>query len=258
MQTPFDQGQPMRFSYSAVWNDTVALLRSHGSLLLAIAGVFIFIPLLMTGYLLPAPQSPADPLGAIGTYYSNNWLWLTLSSLVNAVGSIAIYRLIFADGGTTVGQAIAGAMPLLVFYFLLTIILSFAIGIGFALFVIPGIYLLGRLIAAAPAMVAESRRNPADALGESWRLTKGRGWAVAGLVLIVGIAGALLSFVVVAVLGSIFILLGGRDGIGGLLLLILNAAANAALYTVLIVLIASVYRALRGAGTAPVDLTKGI
>jgi hypothetical protein len=33
----------MKFSYSAVWNDTVALLRSHGSLLLAIAGVFIFI-----------------------------------------------------------------------------------------------------------------------------------------------------------------------------------------------------------------------
>jgi hypothetical protein len=106
----------MRFSYSAVWNDTVSLLRSHGSLLLAVAGVFIFIPLLLTGYLLPAPQSTTDPFGAISSHYGENWPWLTLASLVNAVGSIAIYRLIFADRGTTVGQAIAGSVPLLLFY----------------------------------------------------------------------------------------------------------------------------------------------
>jgi hypothetical protein len=240
----------MKFSYSAVWNDTVALLRSHGSLLLAIAGVFIFIPLLLTGYLYPAPQSTTDPWGALRTYYGENWPWLTISSLINAVGSIAMYRLIFADRGVSVGQAIAGSLPLLIFYFILTVILSAAIGVGFALFIIPGIYLLGRMIVAAPAMVSENRRNPIQAIGESWRLTKGRGWAVAGLVLIVGIAGFLLTFVIVAVLGSVFLLVGGRDGVGGLLVQILNAAMNAALYTVLIVLIAAVYRALRGGGEA--------
>ena len=240
----------MRFSYTAVWNDTVALLRSHGSLLLAVAGVFILLPLLLTGYLLPTPQTATDPLAAMGDYYSRNWPWLTLASLVNAVGAIAIYRLTFAERGVTVGQAIAGAVPLLPFYFVLTVILSIAIGFGLALFLIPGIYLLGRLVVSAPAMVAESQRNPIEAMGESWRLTKGRGWAVAGLVLIVGVAGALLSFVIVAVLGSVFILIGGREGVGGLLLLILNAALNAVLYTVLIVLIAAIYRALRGVVSA--------
>jgi membrane-anchored glycerophosphoryl diester phosphodiesterase (GDPDase) len=140
----------------------------------------------------------------------------------------------------------------------MTIIISITIGFGFALFIIPGIYLLGRLIVAAPAMVAENRRNPIQAIGESWRLTKGRGWAIAGLVLVVGIAGGLLTFVVLAVLGSVFILVGGREGIGGLLVLILNAALNAALYTVIIVLIAAVYRALRGGAEAGVDLNKGI
>ena len=242
----------MRFSYSAVWNDTVALLRSHGSLLLAVAGVFIFIPLLLTGYFLPAAQSTTDPIGAMGRYYAENWPWLALASLVNAIGTIAIYRLIFAEHGTTVGQAIAGGLPLVLPYFVLTILISFAVGTGLALFVIPGVYLLGRLIASAPAMVAENRRNPLAALGESWRLTRKRGWAAAGLILIVGIAGALLAFVLLMVLGTVIILALGREGVGGLILLIVNAALNSALFTVLIVLAASLYRALRGeVGDAP-------
>jgi hypothetical protein len=50
----------MNFSYSAVWNDTVALLKSHGSLLLAVAGVFILLPLLMTAYFLAHIQHRPD------------------------------------------------------------------------------------------------------------------------------------------------------------------------------------------------------
>jgi uncharacterized membrane protein len=245
----------MKFSYSAVWNDAVALMRSHGALLLAVAGVFIFLPLLLTSYLLPAATSTTDPLGALGTYYRENWPWLTLGSVVNSIGAIAIYRLVFGNR-LSVGQAIAGAMPLLPFYFIMTVILSLAIGFGLALFIVPGIYLIGRLSTAAPAMVAENRRNPLDALGESWRLTSRRGWAVVGLIILVAVAGFILTFVVTTVLGSIFVLVGGREGVGGLLVLILGSAVNAVFYTVLIVLIAAIYRALRSPGE--VDLTKGI
>jgi hypothetical protein len=66
-------------------------------------------------------------------------------------------------------------------------------------------------------------------------------------VIVVVVAGVLLSFVITAVLGSIFLLIGGRDGLGMLLVLILNAALTAAFTTVLIVLFAAIYRALSGA-----------
>jgi hypothetical protein len=35
----------MKFSYNAVWDHTVALLRAHLALAAAVAGVFIFLPM---------------------------------------------------------------------------------------------------------------------------------------------------------------------------------------------------------------------
>ena len=240
----------MRFSYSAVWNDTAALLKGHGPMLAAVAGVFIFLPLLLTGYLLPTPTSETDPLGAMTGYYRDNWSWLLLGSIVNAMGAMSIYRLIFAEGRVTVGQAIGGALPLLPSYVVLSLLVSIALGTGFVLFILPAIYLLGRLTVAAPIMVTENQRNPLAAIGESWRGTAGKGWAVAGIILIVALAGAILSFVALALLGTLLVLVAGREGIGALLLLLLNSLVTSALYVVLIVLVAAIYRALRRGAVA--------
>lgn len=243
----------MKFSYSGAWDDTVRMMKTNGSLLLAIAGVFFLLPALLTAYLLPAPADPnADPFAVMGEYYSANMVWLLIGSLVNAVGSIAIYLLLFDARGRTVGGALGAALPILPFYFILSAIVSMAIGMGLVLLVIPGIYLIGRLATSGAVMVAEGRRNPFSAIGGSWRLTKGKGWSVAGLVLIVGIAGAILSFAVTAVLGSVFIIVGGREGVGGLLVLILNSATTAVLYVVIIVLLAAIYRRLSPASSAEV------
>ena len=241
----------MKFSYSEVWDDTVGMLRRHGSLLLALAGVFFLLPALLIGYFFPTPANPdGDPIGALFAYYRENWAWLTIGSLVNAIGSVAIYLLLFDRRGGTVGSAIGAAVPIVPFYFLMSILVTLAIGFGFALLILPGIYLIGRLATSGTVMVAEGRRNPFDSIGGSWRLTKGRGWAAAGLILLVGLAGAILSFAITAVLGSIFLLIGGREGVGGLLVLILNSALTAILYTLLIVLLAAIYRRLSPAESA--------
>ena len=39
----------MKFSYSAVWDGTVRIFRGNASLLLAVAGVFLFLPLVIIG-----------------------------------------------------------------------------------------------------------------------------------------------------------------------------------------------------------------
>jgi hypothetical protein len=246
----------MKFSYSAVWDDTVAMLRSHGSLLFAVAGVFILLPTLLTGFLLPQPSAsdPSQVMAAMTRHYSDHWPWLLLGTIVNTVGAIAIYLLLFNRQGRTVGGAIAAALPILPFYMIMSLLTGLAIGLGFGLFILPGVYLIGRLGLAPAVMIAEQQRSPLAAIGGSWRVTRGRGWAVAGLIVIVALVGYLLGFVITAVLGSIFLLLLGRDGVGGLLLLTLNAAVTAALITLLLVLFAAIYRALRG----PVEPTKGI
>jgi hypothetical protein len=240
----------MKFSYSAIWDDTARMLRSHGSLFLALAGVFFLLPALLTGYLIPAPTGQASSVGAMMGYYRENWLWVLIGNLVNAIGAVSIYLLLFDRRGGTVGSAIAAALPIVPLYFLLSVLVSLLIGFGLALFIIPGIYLLGRIAISGTVMIAENRKSPFNAISAAWRLTRGKGWAVAGLVLLVGIAGGILSFAIAAVLGTVFILVGGREGIGGLLVLILSSALMAAFLTVLIVLLAAIYRRLASASSA--------
>jgi hypothetical protein len=249
----------MKLSYSAVWNDTAAMLKSHGSLIAAVAGVFLLLPTLLTGYFLPQPTGAGgDPFRPMVEHFTTNWPWLLLGNLFNMVGAIAIYLLLLRGDGQTVGRAIGAAVPILPFYLLMTILTNLPVVLGFLFFVLPGIYLLGRLFLASPVLVAETPRNPIAAIAGSWNLTRGHGWAVAGLIIIVFVVGMLLSLVVTAVLGSVFYIALGREGVGALLVLILSSALTAALYAVLAVLVAAIYRALRSQPASAVDLTKGI
>jgi hypothetical protein len=159
----------MKFSYSAVWNDAVRILKANSSLLLSIAGVFFLLPGLLLGYFVPQPTgSGQDALNAMMRHYNENWPWILLAQLVNLIGGISIYKLLFDERGGTVGAAIGGALPILPMYFIMTVISSMAIGIGLALLLVPGIYLLGRLVIAGAAMVAEGHRSPIAPIRRSW------------------------------------------------------------------------------------------
>ncbi|HLL32156.1 MAG TPA: hypothetical protein VK403_14295 [Allosphingosinicella sp.] len=240
----------MKFSYSAVWADVMGLLRSHLSLIATVAGVFIFLPGLLTAYFLPQPE-PGDlaQMRELWTEYATlNWHWLLLGTLVSMIGSIAVLLLIFARD-ISVGGAIAAALALLPFYFLASLLSSVALGIGFLLLVVPGLYLLGRLGPLNSVVVAETRRNPIDAIRRCFELTKGHGWAIFGLVAIIAIAAAIVVGIVSALLGILFVIAAGKD-IGLLLTLIVRTAGNTAMVTLLLVLNASIYRQLSGIGSA--------
>ena len=49
----------MKFSYNAVWDLTVSLLRAHFAFAGAIAGVFIFLPTVLLGHLPDSPRLAA-------------------------------------------------------------------------------------------------------------------------------------------------------------------------------------------------------
>jgi hypothetical protein len=244
----------MKFSYTEVWNDTVRMMRANASLLLAIAGVFLFLPGLLLGYFAPQPEaapSLAEAMENVQLYFVENAHWLVLANTINMIGAIAIYVLLFEPQGRTVGGAIAAALPILPMYFILAFLSTLIIVLGFMLLILPGIYLVGRLAVASALMVAEHQRNPLTVLGNSWRLTKGRGWAVAGLVVIIAVVGWILTGIVSAVLGSVFVIVGGQEGLGGLLTLILDTALSALFSLVLVVLFAAIYRSLGATASVP-------
>ena len=94
-----------------------------------------------------------------------------------------------------------------------------------------------------PEVVAAERRNPITAISRSFELTKGKGWAVLGLLLLVAIPGVIIVGVIGVLLGILFLAVAGQD-VGTLLTQIVQAVGGAALVTVMVALIAALYARL--------------
>jgi hypothetical protein len=236
----------MTISYSAVWDDTIALTRRHATLIAAIAGVFIFLPALLFAVFLkpedPQTEDLSRVLEMMIEWYRAAAPWLVLQGLISMIGGMAILRLVFAER-TTVGAALMFALGLLPFYFLMTVISGFMILAASILFIIPGLYVWARVAPAGAVMVAENRRGPIDSIRRSFALTQGQGWAILGLVLIVIIVGAISIGVAETLLGIVFHLAAGQE-LGSLLATIVSSALTAAFSTLIVMLYAAIYRGL--------------
>lgn len=236
-----------KFTQNDVWADALRLTRNHWPALIAIAGVFVFLPTLLVNYFYPMGEPPAGSdlqvfARFILDYYRENSLPLVAQSFVTMIGTAAMLRLVFAQGGT-VGGALGFAIALLPAYSIMMVPIGLAVGMGLALFFVPGIYLWGRLLTAGPAMVAEQRRNPLDALKRGLELSRGHGWLNAGLYLLVFIPGMVLAVVLSQLGGILFILAAGQE-MGVLLAQIVLCAVQAVVIAVLTMLAAAIYRAL--------------
>lgn len=264
----------MTLSYSAVWDDTMRLLRDNGRLLAAVAGVFFFLPDVASAIYLkpPEPQSenPAVIFAAMQTFWIAAAPWLALQFLIAMIGSAAMTRLVLAPG-TTVGAALAFGVRLLPFYVLLTLAVAVlamvaclpiilviggigaAVGPGPALalvglialvvLLVPMLYLSGRIIPSLPVMVAEGLRNPVTVLIRAFALTKGKGWAVLGLFIVVILVGAIVTGVATALISIVFFLTAGRE-VGALIAAVVSSVLSAGFATLLVMLYAALYRAL--------------
>jgi uncharacterized membrane protein len=240
----------MKFSYSAVWNEAVDLVRANAAVLVALAGVFFFLPDLAFLHFFPPPQpgggvDPNTALQLVIEYYQACLPWLMLEFLLRMIGTISML-LVLLGPRTTVGGAIASSLMILPFYFLASLISGFMVLAGLLLLIVPGLYLSGRLAMIGPVVAAEGERNPIAAITRSLALTRGNGWAVLGLFILILLTGYILVAVAGWILGAIFMFVAGKD-IGTFLALIVQTLGGAALATVLVALMASLYRAFQGA-----------
>lgn len=105
------------------------------------------------------------------------WYWLQ-GTLIEAVRDVRDGR---AD--LTVSETFARVQPRLGSIVGAGILLGIAVGIGFLLLVIPGLFLLTIWIAVIPAVVLENQ-GVLDSFGRSRELVRGNGWNVFGVIVI--------------------------------------------------------------------------
>jgi hypothetical protein len=83
----------------------------------------------------------------------------------------------------TVGDLFSAAAPAILPLIAFGILYAIGVGIGFLLFVVPGLFLLTIWSLGSPAIVVE-RIGPIEAFGRSRRLVKGEGWSVFATLLV--------------------------------------------------------------------------
>lgn len=188
----------MTITFARLLADGWAVFRREAELVLALAGALIFLPALAVQLLCdPMPPLPAQPsdeavmtrwVEAVSVWGQGNAIWYLLADVIGMVGLAAIAVLLVAPGRLTVNESLGVVMRRLGRFILLNLLVAIPVGLGMWLFILPGLYLQARLIAAVPVVAAENGQSAARALGRSWRITTPVGWAALGAVVMLFMA----------------------------------------------------------------------
>jgi hypothetical protein len=230
------------------WNSAMALLRTHQHMVLAVAGVLIFLPSLALGiiYPLPEPAPGADVQQLITVftqYFQSIWIIYAGVVLLSIIGQIAIYRIFLGPAGTSVGSAMQLGLLLLPGVFLASFLSSFAIGLGALIFIVPGLYLYARLAFYVPYAAASGQGNPMALLQQSWRQTENNGWVLLGFLALIWVIGFVALAIITGILGTIMALL-LPEALANPLAVVVENITGTAFALVLNAAIAAAYRQL--------------
>lgn len=187
--------------------------RRDMAILWPVAGVFLFLPAL--AMLLLVPQPPVGPGGDASQAQVREFLtlfsaWIVanaplfvLGALVSLMGSATIYCLYLDRSVRDVGGALAAALRLLPRFVLASVLVLIPAMIGASFFLLPGLYVLGRLSIVGPVLVGVRPVSAVEAVLRALRLSRGHGLLLSGVVLLLLAGGQLLPWPFLAMLDAV-------------------------------------------------------
>ncbi|MFA5966287.1 MAG: hypothetical protein WC804_19910 [Sphingomonas sp.] len=202
----------MTIDIRGVFLDAWAMWRRDRSVLLAIAGFFLFMPQLAGLLFVPdrpplvaqqgATATAVDPQAqaqAIVDFFAQHAPLLIAINIATMFGVLVVLMLYLTDGRRDVGGVLVAALRRLPAYFVLTLIVEAAavLGVMIVYLLIPALYIVGRLLLAGPIFAA-SGAGPLAAVASSFRMTRGRGLVLAGLATLILLVGVLLPLPAIA------------------------------------------------------------
>ncbi|WP_419809713.1 hypothetical protein [Sphingomonas sp.] len=181
----------MGLTPAALLADAWAMLRRDRAVLLGIAGALWFLPTFALILLVPGPplpvagMEPASPeaqryVEQLTQWFGTSGAWYLARAVIDAWATASVYALYLDRSTPDVRGALELGVGLLPRFMLLSMVVGLVSLGGLALYVLPGIWVLARLIAAGPTLVAERPLGALAALGRGWRLSRGAALALIG------------------------------------------------------------------------------
>lgn len=182
----------MTLTFSRLLADAWSLFRRQGDLILRIALPLVVFPAfavqLLCDPLPPLPPAPRDQpmleawIAQVGVWGQSNAIWYLLADAVGVFGLAAIAILLLDPDRPVVAGALRTAGARLVPFILASLLIAVPVGMGMWLFVLPGLWVQGRLSAVLPLLARAPGQRVIPAIRTSWRATRGAGFALAGAV----------------------------------------------------------------------------
>lgn len=271
----------MKFDMNRAWSDAVALFKGNREVIVVVAGVFFLLPDLAVTILFGDLLARAAQEFAAMVQLSQSSSELSFTAamknalmLGGAIGLIKLFGistllgLLTDRGRPTLGQALAMAakgMPSLIAAillfaagyvlgsFLLALIAS-PIQAALGTAVIGGIlsiffiaflfYAMTRLSMTLPVIVLERVLNPVTAFAGSWKLTRGKAFALFGFYFLLSLAYLAIAWLLeLILLPGLRELLGG-GGLGVTIVGLIGSFVEALVLSLFACLVASIYRQL--------------
>lgn len=260
------------------WTQAMGLIGSNRETITAIAGLFFFLPSFAGGVFIPevtppaaASSSGADPqvafralIDGVSALYAEFWPLMILLSVVQFIGSMALFALLTDRGNPTVGEALATGLKSIPSYIAaqlvsaagVAVVFGVVIGllgvvappavvalVGLALIVV-AVWLFIRLSLTAPVIAIEGVLNPFAALTRSWRLTKRNSLRILLFLFLLMFTIGIIAALVSGILGLILTAFG--EPVASIGIDIVAGIVNALVTVIFLVVTAAIYRQLAG------------
>lgn len=236
-----------KFDMSAAWGDARLLLSSYGTLVWAVAGVFLFLPQFIMGLSIGAPPQVAETatmaewLAAYQPWFQQMLPYQIIGGIFVLVGTLAIMRLWLTRTSLSVGDAIKSALTLLIPVFFAQLLTGILTGIGFFLLIVPGIYLAVRFSLLGPVAADHRASGIGGLISASWAITKGHALSLTLYYCLVLVAVIVIYTIIGLVLGTIAAFI---PVIGPTLGVMIDAALTTIFTVVFLAISTAVYRQL--------------
>ena len=268
----------MKLDSGKAWNEATGMMGANRELVLVIAGVFFFVPMMILLTILFAIEIDFGSAGAdpnpelvsqqIGGAILESWWAILLVTIGQLAGALALLSLLGDRQKPTVGE-VMGFIPKLILTMIAAQIISTFASQALTLLVeqmpasisrllsIPALvislYIAVKFSLISAVVAIEKQVNPITALMRSWQLTKGNSWRIFAFIFLLTITAMVVMLILALSFGLVFSLMGERFAQIGIAIVL--AALISGFYALVYAVVAAIHRQLSGPSSGEVAQT---